>query len=297
MCETYRFLALGDNHGDAESLRRVVEEVRGESFDYVVHTGDLTNLYFDGYAESEKQLDEMEPHLDSLAEQGEFIYVLGNRDRLGPDTLNKSKLPDGTEVPEGGFVEVGDLVFAQQAPPSDVVNKPLVRVTHYWQATPPQFEGLLSLSGDTHNGRYIGNIVDTGFLYRTSDHDANALYGGYFIIEVDSSGRIHVEFRPLGDVESRKCRQHNLLGKKFIVPKNWRNQCRFCYDEDKYYQELQLAVRDAYANEIGEPADSDLTDETLDAVENVFARPFRREERARLTSGGDDTKQSGLDHF
>lgn len=49
MSESYRFLCFGDNHGDAESLQQVVEDTADEKFDFVVHTGDLTNLFFDGY--------------------------------------------------------------------------------------------------------------------------------------------------------------------------------------------------------------------------------------------------------
>lgn len=56
MSETYRILCCGDNHGDAESLRRVVEDTAGEEFDYAVHTGDLTNLFFDGYPTAQEQL-------------------------------------------------------------------------------------------------------------------------------------------------------------------------------------------------------------------------------------------------
>lgn len=38
-----RILALGDNHGDTESLEKVVEQTRGEDFDFIIHTGDITN--------------------------------------------------------------------------------------------------------------------------------------------------------------------------------------------------------------------------------------------------------------
>jgi len=297
MGQTVRILALGDNHGDSESLEQVVNEIDDESFDYVVHTGDFTNLFFDGYSKAQEQLDEMEPHLDSLAGKGEFVYVFGNRDSRGLDSINDRDLPEGTKVPEEGVAEIDDVGFTQESIPSDTVNKPVVRITHYWEATPPRFDGLLSLSGDTHNGRFINNIVDTSFLYRTSDHGADERYGGYFVIEADTENGIDVDFHSLGDVEERICRQHSLLGESFIVPKNWQSQCRYCYEEDEYYQELELAVKTAYSEKTGRSVDSDLTDDMVSTVENEFPRSFRREERARITSEKDDAQQTGLDSF
>lgn len=129
------------------------------------------------------------------------MYVFGNRDERGLDQFKSDDLPTGTHIPEEEFVEVGDLVFAQLAPPRKFVENPIVRVTHYWKAMLPQFDGLLSLSGDTHNGRSIGNIVDTSFLYRTNNYGEDALYGGYYVIEADADGTVDVELRPIGDVD------------------------------------------------------------------------------------------------
>lgn len=38
-----RILACGDNHGDTESLEKLIDETRGEGFDFIIHTGDITN--------------------------------------------------------------------------------------------------------------------------------------------------------------------------------------------------------------------------------------------------------------
>ncbi|MFB6152760.1 MAG: metallophosphoesterase [Halodesulfurarchaeum sp.] len=40
---TDRFLVMGDNHGDTESLRRVREDIRGEAIDLAIHVGDFTS--------------------------------------------------------------------------------------------------------------------------------------------------------------------------------------------------------------------------------------------------------------
>jgi predicted phosphodiesterase len=35
----------GDNHGDVESLRRVLDDVEEDPFDYAVHVGDFTKAW------------------------------------------------------------------------------------------------------------------------------------------------------------------------------------------------------------------------------------------------------------
>jgi len=55
--ETLRLLCMGDNHGDVDSLERVVDGTEGEEFDFVIHVGDITNAWFDGVDEGREQLD------------------------------------------------------------------------------------------------------------------------------------------------------------------------------------------------------------------------------------------------
>jgi predicted phosphodiesterase len=40
-----RILACGDNHGDTEALEWLIDETEQDEFDFVVHTGDITNAY------------------------------------------------------------------------------------------------------------------------------------------------------------------------------------------------------------------------------------------------------------
>jgi predicted phosphodiesterase len=40
-----RILACGDNHGDTGSLEKLLEAIKGEKFDFIIHTGDITNTY------------------------------------------------------------------------------------------------------------------------------------------------------------------------------------------------------------------------------------------------------------
>lgn len=301
----HRFLCLGDNHGDAESLRRVVEDTADESFDYVVHTGDFTNMFFDGYPSAQESLDKIVPHLETLAEDSELVYVYGNRDARGPDRLTPGDIPVGTHVPEGEVIEIGDLAFSQQPPTTDTIDTPVVRVTHFWLATPPKYDGLLSLSGDTHDGRAIGNIVDTGFLYRTGDHGADAVYGCYAVVEIDEDGEVDVQFRPIGGVDVRTCSRHELLGDQFVVPEYWNESCHYCYEEEEYVEELRSAVVAAYMNSAEDDTDVNssepeptVTEDMIDVVEDSFPRPFRPKERTALVNKDEkDSEQTGLSDF
>jgi len=83
--ETLRLLCMGDNHGDVDSLERVVDGTEGEEFDFVIHVGDITNAWFDGVDEGREQLDAVTPYFETLHERGEFLH-LGNRDgAIGPE--------------------------------------------------------------------------------------------------------------------------------------------------------------------------------------------------------------------
>jgi len=71
------FSVWGDNHGDVDSLERVVDGTEGEEFDFVIHVGDITNAWFDGVDEGREQLDAVTPYFETLHERGEFLYIWG----------------------------------------------------------------------------------------------------------------------------------------------------------------------------------------------------------------------------
>jgi len=270
-----------------------------------VHVGDFTNLHYDGYPSAVDSLEEMTPHLKTLADRGEFVYVFGNRDERPDDYLKPHHMPVGTYVPQKGITEVGDLAFIQDPSTISSVDKPLVRLTHYPKETPPRYNGLLSLSGHTHAGRVVSNIVDTGFLYRTGERGAREINGCYATVEADTDGSVDVTFHSLGPVEARTCRRHSLLGERFVVPSNWRNQCGYCYEESEYFDELREAVHRALVLQRGETvAEGDegisisITEEIIDTVEDAFQRPFREYERVALVNQQrDETEQAGLSDF
>lgn len=41
--ESLHLLCMGDNHGNADSLKRVVAGTEREQLDFVIHVGDITN--------------------------------------------------------------------------------------------------------------------------------------------------------------------------------------------------------------------------------------------------------------
>jgi hypothetical protein len=67
-----RFLVMGDNHGDTESLQRLLDDVDGESFDFAVHVGDLTDAMRQGRDVAAEQLRAVEPFLDAIAGRAHF---------------------------------------------------------------------------------------------------------------------------------------------------------------------------------------------------------------------------------
>ena len=105
-----RILVMGDNHGNTESLERVVADTEGERFDFVVHVGDFTNAHNEDKATGGEQLRAVEPYLETLADRADkgLVYVYGNRDYYGD--LDHT-LDVGTYVPQEGSVTVGDQRF------------------------------------------------------------------------------------------------------------------------------------------------------------------------------------------
>lgn len=47
---------MGDNHGNVESLSRVVDDTEGEEFDFIIHTDDITDAWRKDTATAAKQL-------------------------------------------------------------------------------------------------------------------------------------------------------------------------------------------------------------------------------------------------
>ena len=274
--ETLRLLCMGDNHGDIDSLERVVDGTEGEEFDFVTHVGDITNAWFDGVDEGREQLDAVTPYFETLHERGEFLYIWGNRDgAIGPEQPFQDYDLPGTFIPEDDTITVAGETFTQNP---ELVEDETILVNHYWHPELLEhFAGKAYFSGHIHTGRYKNKALNTAFLYRTADHGADALLGAYFVVEIASDGTWQVDFRNIGQVRKGICPKHQALGVQF-VPDYWRQDCQFCYDEDDFYSEV---VRTALYG-LGTVQEEAEIDEVVESATSTFgATPPSFESRLR----------------
>jgi predicted phosphodiesterase len=238
---TYRFLVMGDNHGDVESLRRVLEDVGDETFDYVVHVGDFTKAWRtarqsdDERAGKERGSEELRSvelvleEFDALAEHG-LVWVYGNQDYFGDLSHDLSV---GTEVPDDDVVTIGDLQFTNSL---DHVESDTVLVTHmeYWRLA-DCFDGLAHFCGNSHRGRHKGRRLNSAYLQFRDPHTERKRFGGYFVSEVGFSGGLNVEMRPIGELTRIDCERHHERGVQF-QPES--RGCIFCNEEGTLWREM-----------------------------------------------------------
>jgi predicted phosphodiesterase len=209
-----RYLVMGDNHGDTESLRRVLDNARGESFDAAIHVGDFTRaMRHDDPALGADQLSDVEPVLrefDALADHG-LLWVWGNQDLFGDIEYD---IDVGTEIPRDGAVTVGGQRFT--ADPERVVEDTIL-VTHmeHWRLL-DHFAGRAHFCGNTHLGRRLGRRLNSAFLHVTDPETSESVYGGYFVVEVGPD-TFDVEMRSIGDLHRRECATHRERGVQFLA--------------------------------------------------------------------------------
>lgn len=240
-----RILAMGDNHGNVSSLERVVEDTEDEEFDYVIHVGDLTNFCFDGDA-AQQQLADVAEQFKSLQTRGNLVFIYGNRDYesgfvgIGPriDRHTGIELP-GTELPPSGTIEIGGQAFTQN--PDDVTRETIL-VTHYQLSELfDHFNGLGYFSGHSHSGRLLDRSLNTAFLHRDESHGSEPLDGGYFEVEL-SKDKMDVTMHSLGGLSRVQCPDHATRGIQYN-PANWKTDCKFCHDEDSFYEEITASAK------------------------------------------------------
>ena len=227
-----RFLVMGDNHGNSESLERVVADTEGETFDFVIHVGDFTNAHNVGRDEGTEQLQAIEPYLEILADRSEngFLYVYGNRDYYGD--LDDS-LDVGFHIPEDDFVTVGGQRFTQTP---ELIEEDDILVTHgEIAAMLDHFEGRAYFCGHTHTGRYKDRTFNSAFLYRDDSKADTAIYGGYFIVEVSDESSFNIDLRNIGRLDTTVCQTHQDRG--VLIGPDY-HDCMYCWRPVELYREL-----------------------------------------------------------
>lgn len=221
-----RILALGDNHGDTESLHRIVEDTADEEFDYIVHTGDVTNTYKTDLQTGVEQLQSVEPYFETLNDRADLIYIYGNRDKeRGPGSerrhvTDEYELSPGHRLHRGESIEVAGQRFTSNP---EAATSTDILLTH--GIIPQQFyqpDTWAYFCGDTHRAVQQPSALNTGYL----NNDKGYL-GAYFVVELDESGMtVHVRGldEPWKDII---CPDHEWYGRQFHPSKFGCRICKF----------------------------------------------------------------------
>lgn len=260
-----RYLVLGDHHGDTESLRRVLDDVGDETFDFAVHVGDMTDAMREDRDLAVEQLREVEPYLEELAgrTRHDLVWVYGNRDYFGDFEYD----PDvGTRVPDEGCVTVGGQRFANS--PS-AVESDVVLVTHMetWRLL-DHFEGRAHFCGNTHLGRQKGRRLNSAFLQYTHRETGEQSFGGYFVVEVGDEPPFDVEMRPIGALDRHECDLHRERGVQFHAAFE---ECMYCAEPRILDREMTASAFYGLTHDAGRDAVAD--DELLDYAVGLWDDP------------------------
>lgn len=122
-----RLLVMGDNHGDTESLQRVVQGQSGtEDIDIAVHVGDFTRSCRTTRERGAAEVSAVEyslARIDALADGG-LLWVWGNKDYFGDLDAD---LTVGTRIPEDGHDSRAGERFTADP---ELVDEGSILVTH-----------------------------------------------------------------------------------------------------------------------------------------------------------------------
>jgi len=230
-----RWLVMGDHHGDAEALERVLDDTAGETFDYAVHVGDFTRAMRHDETLGVEQLRETEPLLRSIDDRADhgLLWVWGDQDYYGDLDYD---LDVGTEIPDDDCVTVGGRRFTNSLAH---VDPDTVLVTHdeHWRLA-DHFDGHAHVCGNTHFGRRFGRRLNAAFLQETDPETGEQHYGGYFVVTFDGAD-FDVEVRALGDLERTVCERHRERGVQFL-PSDW--DCMYAWDDRVLLRELAASA-------------------------------------------------------
>lgn len=221
-----RILALGDNHGDTESLEKVVDQTQGEEFDFIIHTGDITNAFKTDLQTGVEQLRAIEPYFEKLAERGALVYIYGNRDKERTFGGEAQHITDEYELDVGHRLPAGESIIVDgqrfTADPDDA-DSDTILLTHWLsQHEFYQSPARAYFSGDTHRARHWGTALNSGYL-----HNDKGFNGAYFIGELGDDG---MDVTVHGIDQSWKgfvCPDHEWYGRQFTPEQFGCGLCKF----------------------------------------------------------------------
>lgn len=279
-----RYLVMGDNHGDTESLHRVLDDTAGESFDYAVHVGDFTRAMRHDRDRGVEQLRAVEPVLERIDDRADhgLVWVWGDQEYFGDLPYD---VEAGTEVPQDGSVTVGGQRFTND--PGNVTAD-AVLVTHMetWRLA-DHFEGKAHFCGNTHLGRRLGRRLNSAFLQATPRGEDGKRFGGYFVVEVDDRG-FDVELRPIGDLRRVRCDEHRERGVQFLPSDQ---PCMFCWQDEVLMREMAASAFYGVTRAAGSNRDSASVEAIVEYAVDLWddsPSGFRADFESYLASVDDD---------
>jgi predicted MPP superfamily phosphohydrolase len=265
-----RILAFSDLHGNAATIELLRERVKNESFDYILVAGDLTNADLIPPAERVQQLKEIFAIMETF--EIPYFYVWGlpfrestlqflqeeysvieNEDRvtlavkggkfdnwmveMHPKGWNHFKEMDeflstlkfGKHLRHGEIIKIGNYNVA--ATQENLPERTILLKHSYRKIVP---NALLQLDGHLHFGQRYQNYLNLGFLYRDDAHNAQAMVGCYWVLELEGSA-VSTTFVNLGGkLKEFSCPEHPNEG-TFYIPFFWR-KCPVCFEPTKSFK-------------------------------------------------------------
>lgn len=249
-----RILVFGDNHGDTESLEKLVEATDGKIFDFIIHTGDITNAYKTDLETGVDQLRAVEPYFETLAERSTLVYIYGNRDKertFGGSPTHVSEeyeLSAGYRLQAGGELTVDGQRFT--ADPDDAGPEDILLTHGIYQDVFSQSSAKAYFCGDTHRARQFKTALNTGYL-----HNDKGFNGAYFTATLKEN-ELEVAVHGLDERwKELVCPDHQWYGREFTPEKFG---CRLCkFGPTRQFKGMaSLAFREAVDGEISNAAAS-----------------------------------------
>lgn len=221
-----RFLAFSDIHGNIDSVKKLIQNVKNKQFDAVLFAGDFTNAFLDRNLEDANEKYQIIMKLLQSLEIPVY-YVLGNRDFAPTDEgiqVINADLPFNLSKDRKIYISKKISISSDQR----LVDEDTIYLTHFNNHL--QTKALLQLAGHVHWGVKYRNYLNLGFLYRDEEHGAPALNGCYWEIKIHDNKLINVTWHNLGGMKETKCQNHPFA--VFYIPNYWQ-RCPFCYQKTR----------------------------------------------------------------
>lgn len=261
-----RILAFSDLHGDASTLKLLKNRIMGESYDFILVAGDLTNADLISPTERVKQVKEIFSIMETFRIPYYYVWGIPNREGILSFALEDyepkaaeekgilkkelgtaswimaisqkrnqlfketedflGSLKYGKHLKEQELVKIGEYWLTSS--PEKIIENTIFLKHHYRKITP---KALIQLDGHIHDGQHVLNYLNLGFLYRDGVHGAPPMIGGYWNLALEGS-KVSADFINLGGkLKEFVCPNRPEQG-TFFVPFYWK-KCPVCYSQEK----------------------------------------------------------------